>query len=137
VYAAKNAVVRYNQGLVEAFRASRADLLTQVATENEVSRVSALIAGLATRGQYMEARQTAFEVKHTEVLRAPDGGVAGAKVDADETWAYEHRALAARDAPSEVKTASYRLSYLLERKEQGWLVGQVLDRERSLGGSGP
>lgn len=136
VYAAKNAVVRYNQGLVEAYRASRADLLAQVATESEVSRVAAVIAGLASRGQYMEARQTAYEVKRTELLRAPDGGVGGARVRAEETWTYEHRALAARDAPSEVKTASYRLSYLLERREQGWVVGQVLDQDHPLAGSG-
>lgn len=137
VYAAKNAVVRYNQALVESYRAGRAELLVGVASEGEVSRVAALISGLATRGQYMEARQTAYAVTRAEVRPGGDGGRGGAVVDAEERWVYEHRSLGARDAPVPQKTLGYRLSYLLERRGDGWVVAQVLDQDHPPAGSGP
>ncbi len=59
-YAARVVVQRYNQLLPEAFRASRGDLLAEVAGPAEVSRVSSVIAGLSSQGKYMEARQLEF-----------------------------------------------------------------------------
>ncbi len=132
-YAARNAVVRYNQALVEAYRASRADLLTQAASPAEISRVAAIISGLASRGEFMEARQTSFQVTRTEVT-AGDTGPVSARVDATETWTYEHRALSRRDAPVAPKTVDYHLTYLLEPSESGWRVGKVLDQEHPLAG---
>lgn len=134
-YAARNAVVRYNQALVEAFRASRAELLTEVATGDEISRVVSIIAGLATRGQFMVSRQTNFEVIRTTVA-TDDGGAPTATVEAKETWTYEHRSLEAKNTPVPPKTVSYRLTYLLEPHGGGWLVGKVKE-QGPLGGEGP
>lgn len=134
-YAARNAVIRYNQALVEAFGASRADLLTAVATEEEISRVAAVISGLARQDQYMVARQTSFEVRSTDLEPVPDAGLAAARVSATETWSYEHRPLARREVPVPPRTVTYRLTYLLRRQGSGWLVGQVLDQEHPLAGA--
>jgi hypothetical protein len=133
-YAARNAVIRYNQALVEAFRASRADLLSSVATEDEISRVAAIIAGLARNEQFMVARQTSFEVTRTTLEPPAEGGAATAQVSATEAWSYQHRALSSRDAPTPPKTASYRLTYLLRRGEAGWLVGRILDEDHPRAG---
>ena len=134
-YAARNAVIRYNQALVEAFRASRADLLTDASTEDEMSRVAAVIAGLTTRSQFMLARQTSFEVARI-VVYAEDGGVPRARVEAKESWSYEHRSLTARETPVTPKTITYELTYeLVSRPGGGWLVTEV--RERAPPGPAP
>ncbi len=131
-FAARTAVTRYNRTLVEAYRASRADLLTGVASDAEVSRAAAIISGLLKDGRYMEARQTSFDVERTAVARADDGALFG-RVDATEAWEYEHRPLDARagsGAPR--KQTTYKLAYLLEKtKAGGWIVAEVIDREHA------
>lgn len=126
-YAARNAVIRYNQGLVEAFRASRGDLLGGVASSDEISRVVAVISGLATRGQYMVATQVTFDVVEIKVDPTTDGGLSTARVEARESWRYEHRSLAAHDAPAPPKALDYHLRYKLKREGAGWLVDEVED----------
>lgn len=127
VHAVRTTVLRYNQRLVEAYRARRADLLDGIASETEIARTSRLIAGLLARAQYMEARQ--HELKFGNVR------VSGPHADADteERWAYEHRALARPDERAPAREATYRLKYRLKRREGGgWLVDEVLEL-----GSGP
>ena len=122
-YAARNAVIRYDQALVEAFRASKSSRLTGVATDDEVARNAAVIAALLRDGKFMEARQIAFEVEKIRLL--PDGR---AEVDAAETWSYEHRPLADPARPVAPRTVRYALTYRLKRAGEGWAVDQVVSR---------
>ena len=117
------AVIRYDAALVDAFRSSRADGLRAVATESQVSRDAAVIAGLARQDRFMVARQDRFRVEKV-VVSAP----ARAEVDAEEAWTYEHRALGAPDAPVEAKTLAYRMKYRLEGGPSGWRVSETIER---------
>ncbi len=130
-YAARNAVVRYNQRLVEAFRASRADLMSDVAEPGEVSRSAAIISGLLSKGLCMEARQTSFEVERTSLPRGNDAS-SFAELYAVESWEYEHRLYdPSCSRPGETKKqASYKLAYRLRKTGTGaWIVADVIDRE--------
>ncbi len=128
-YAARNAVIRFNQRLVEAYRASRAELMSDVADADEVSRAAATISGLLSQGLYMEARQTSFQVERTSIARGEQRPVS-AEMEVLETWEYEHRALGARDVPSPKKKVTYKLAYQLRKTDAGgWIVAEVIDRE--------
>lgn len=124
--AARAAVARYNQALVEAFRTMEQDRLVHVATEAEVSRVGAVIAGLMAQGKVMQARQVDSRVEEVKVL-APDL----AEVLTRESWSYEHRTLADRDRPAELKRVTYRMSYQVKKKDAAWLVQHAQVREES------
>lgn len=126
VHAARTAVVRYNQALVQAYRAGRAEALAGVASPAEVRRVAGIVEGLSGLGKYMEAQQTDFRVLGTTINDRPDGVTI---VDALETWSYEHRDLAARERPVTPKTATYRLAYNLVRAGDGFQVHQVIEHE--------
>ncbi len=121
-HAARTAVMRYNEALVRAFRDCRAERLHGVATDEEVSRVAAVIAGLLRDQKYMEARQTQFKVERIGVTSQR------ADVDAVEEWSYEHRPLPDRNRAAPAKAAKYRLTYQLKRTSSGWEVDKVLHR---------
>lgn len=132
----KTAVARYNQVLVQAYRASKAELMQEVAGENEVARVAAVIAGLAAQSKFMEARPPRLEYRRVRVEAAGGPPVAGdelagktAEVGTEEDWTYEHRSLAERDRATEPKKAKYRMTYRLERSPHGWYVMEAFDED--------
>jgi hypothetical protein len=120
-YAVRVAVQRYNQLLPDAFRASRADLLGEVASPSEVARVSSVIAGLTSQGKYMEARQ--LELIVIELRVDGEGKAAASTVRTRERWSYRHRFLGAPQSQSEEPLeASYRMTYAMIRKDDHWVV---------------
>jgi hypothetical protein len=125
-HAARTAVVRYNEALVLAYRSGRADVMRDVAVAAEVDRADGIIRSLASDGRYMEARQTEVRFLSTTINPRPDGVTL---VNTVETWAYEHRSLAARDAPAPAKRAKYRLEYDLVRREGRFVVNRIVEHE--------
>ncbi len=122
-------MIQFNQRLVEAHRASRADVMSDVADADEVSRAAATISGLLSQGFYMEARQISFQVERTSIARAKERPVS-AEMEVLETWEYEHRPLGARDVPVSKKKVTYKLAYQLRKTDAGgWIVAEVIDRE--------
>lgn len=119
-YTVRNAVIRYNQALVEAFAASRAELMKGVATDAEITKVASIISGLASQDQYMQARQTSFTVEGSEL-----SATQSATLDATEDWVYEHRPFDGGSAPA--KRLRYRLRYHLTQAGGSWLVDRVED----------
>jgi hypothetical protein len=122
--AARAAVARYNERLVEALRSGSSAPLREVARPEELARVDGLLASLAADGKVMRARQTDSRVLFVTVNSRRDGVTL---VDTAESWEYEHRALARPDAPAAVKRARYRLQYELLRQGGGFVVHQVVD----------
>jgi hypothetical protein len=130
---AQATVRRYDEALVQAYRTGNAELLADVAEPEEVKRVATLIATLAERGEVMEARQTEFHVLGVTVnLREK----AVTLVDVVETWRYEHRSLADRDAVVPAKTATYRLAYDLTHDGGRFKVWQIVEHELPPGEAG-
>lgn len=124
-YAVRVAVQRYNQLLPDAFRASRADLLGEVAGPSEVSRVSSVIAGLTSQGKYMEARQLEFAVVELQVRG--EGKSSTATVRTRERWTYQHRLLGFPGSQRlEQLSASYRMTYTVVRTGDRWIVDRAL-----------
>lgn len=119
-YLGRVAVTRYNQALVQAYRAQRADLLQDVATAAEISRVGAFIAGLSRDGRFMVATQISF---HVDVTATPNER--RMTVDTVEEWSYEHRELATPASPAATKTVTYRLRYELQRNGARWKTDRI------------
>ena len=119
-YAASVAVQRYNQRLLEAFRASRADLLADVAGPGEVSRVSAIVAGLTAEGRHMEARQIEFTPVSVHADGPGDGGARTVTVRSRERWSYEHRGSGGETLKQ--GEASYRMIYTVVQEQDRWVV---------------
>lgn len=125
VHAAKAAVVRYGQALVEAHHASRPDLLTGVAEQEEIARADAAIAALVASGRLLEARQTSIEFRRVDVEGAH------ATVEAAETWVVEYRALTDRERPAERREITSLMTYRLARSPTRWAVTESFDERRS------
>ncbi|BDG08852.1 hypothetical protein [Anaeromyxobacter paludicola] len=118
-YAARVAVERYNQRLLEAFRVQRADVLEDVAGAGEVSRVAAILSGLAAQGRHMDARQ--LELTPVSVsFAAREGGGRTATVRTRERWAYRH--LGAGGESLKDGEALYRMTYTVVEDESRWTV---------------
>lgn len=130
-HAARTAVVRYNQALVEAFRTRAEEKLVGVASEAERSRVGAIIAGLLSQGKVMMARQSSQKVE--KVRRLKDDLIS---VETLETWQYEHRAFRDPNAPAEGKTITYRMEYQVRRVSEGWIVQHAETVEEQAGQAG-
>lgn len=127
-YAARTAVTRYNQALVEAFRTRDQERLAAVASEAERSRVGAIIAGLLVQGRVMLARQTEERVEKV-VPRGPDLF----EVDTVESWAYEHREATSPEAQAPRKTLTYAMAYEVRRTGDAWVVQHAETREERQG----
>ncbi|SRR6266567_5318413 len=126
-YAARVVVQRYNQLLPEAFRASRGDLLAEVAGPAEVSRVSSVIAGLSSQGKYMEARQLEFTPVEVRVEGPPDGGTPSATVRSRERWSYQHLFIGVPEGQRVDKLETgYRMTYTLAREAERWVVESAM-----------
>jgi hypothetical protein len=125
-HAARTAVVRYNESLVQAYRTGNRELMRDVAALEEVERIGNIVASLAAAGRTMEARQTGFRVLGVTINEREDGVTL---VETLETWTYEHRALADRDRPAPAKEAKYRLAYNLVRAGGRFVVHRIVEHE--------
>jgi hypothetical protein len=125
-HAARTAVLRYNEALVLAYRSGNVGVLRDAAVPVELERVDGIIRSLAAEGKYLEARPPEIRFLFTTVNPRPDTVTL---VNTIETWTYEHRSLAARDAPAPSRRAKYRLEYDLVRKDGGFVVNRIVEHE--------
>ncbi len=125
-HAARTAVVRYNETLVQAYRTGNRELMRDVAALEEVERIGSVVGSLAAAGRTMEARQTGFQVLGVTINPREDGVTL---VETLETWIYEHRDMADRDRPAPAKEAKYRLAYNLVRAGGRFVVHRIVEHE--------
>ena len=115
------AVRRYDDALVRAYRRADAAGLAEVASADEVRRVTALVDLKSAAKLVLESELRSLQVDRVEV--APDGSAAA--VETTERWRYLDRHLAPGEAPGPAFEGEMAMRYELVRSEGRWKVNAV------------
>lgn len=118
---AAEAVRRYDDALVRAYRRADASELTGVATADEARRVSVLIDLKSAAKLVLESELRSFRVDRVEV--SANGSAAG--VATTERWRYHDRHLAPGEAPGPTFEREMAMRYELVREGKSWKVDAV------------
>ena len=131
------AVRRYDDALVRAYRRADAAGLAEVATADEVRRVTALIDLKSAARLVLESEIAAFQVDRA----AADPSGTAIAVETTERWRYFDRHLVPGEPPGPTFESDMKMRYDLVREGGAWKVRSVTTISNRLapspGTSGP
>ena len=118
---ARVAVREYNLLLPRAHRERNTDLLAEVATEEQIGRIFAIVLGLQQKGLILDARQE--QVTDEEVRLTAPGKV---EVSATEQWWFRHVDFSTGRIAQPPKRERSKMRYLIElAKDNRWRVAKL------------
>lgn len=114
-----DAVKRYNSTLIKVYATLNLNLLKDVATVDEMSRVFPVVQALVNQNSIMVAQQRYFEVKDVKIKGEK------AQVITEEIWFYWWEDKKNKNITRVPQEAFYRIRYHLLKDKKIWKVDKL------------
>ncbi|MCL4537845.1 MAG: hypothetical protein M1610_09675 [Nitrospirae bacterium] len=115
----KDAVMRYNKGLIEAAKTGNVESLKGMASDDVLRRLYHWIAAWEDSDLYMDATAKDIKFKNINIIGQT------ARVLTAEDWIYEYKSIKTKRVALPASGIYYEMEYILQKRDNKWVITAI------------